>query len=69
MKYNFEFENTKNEDDTTYDVEGITFYVDKASLQHLNGSTIDYVETLQESGFKVTNPGAASGCGCGKSFS
>lgn len=43
-------------------------FVDPQSMSMLKDSTIDYVETLQESGFKIKNPNAASACGCGSSF-
>ena len=46
-----------------------TLVVDPVSLGLLDGSTVDYVEELGGSSFKVTNPNAASGCGCGSSFS
>ena len=49
--------------------EGATLVVDPVSLGLLDGSTVDYVEELGGSSFKVTNPNAASGCGCGSSFS
>ncbi len=42
--------------------------VDKASAEQLKGVTIDYLESLEESGFKINNPAATSSCGCGKSF-
>ena len=47
---------------------GVRIFVDNASADKLQGITIDYVETLQASGFKFNNPGAAGSCGCGKSF-
>jgi iron-sulfur cluster assembly accessory protein len=43
--------------------------VDKTSLGIIDGSEIDYGESLMESGFKVVNPNAANSCGCGNSFS
>ncbi len=48
---------------------GVTLVVDRVSLDLLAGSAVDYVEDLGGSSFKVTNPNAASGCGCGSSFS
>lgn len=55
--------------DTTAETDGVTLLVDPISLDLLDGSTVDYVEDLGGAAFKVTNPNAASGCGCGSSFS
>ena len=49
--------------------DGVTLVVDPLSLDLVAGSTVDYVEDLGGASFKVTNPNAASGCGCGSSFS
>jgi iron-sulfur cluster assembly accessory protein len=49
--------------------DGVTLVVDPVSLDLVVGSAVDYVEDLGGSAFKVTNPNAASGCGCGSSFS
>ena len=49
--------------------QGVTLVVDPVSLDLVAGSAVDYVEDLGGSSFKVTNPNAASGCGCGSSFS
>ena len=49
--------------------DGVTLVVDPISLDLVAGSAVDYVEDLGGSAFKVTNPNAASGCGCGSSFS
>ncbi len=57
------------EDDAQVDTDGVTLVVDPVSLDLLDGSAVDYVEGLGGSAFKVTNPNAASGCGCGSSFS
>jgi len=48
---------------------GVTLVVDPVSLDLIDGSQVDYVEDLGGAAFKVTNPNAASGCGCGSSFS
>ena len=48
--------------------DGIKVLVDPQSAALLEGARVDYVETLQASGFTITNPKAASGCGCGRSF-
>lgn len=50
-------------------VDGVDFLVDKFSAPYLMGAEIDYVDTLQGAGFKISNPHAKSTCGCGSSFS
>lgn len=47
---------------------GVSIIVDPASLPYLSGCQIDYVDSLADSGFKLTNPNAARSCGCGTSF-
>ena len=47
---------------------GVTVVVDPFSAPYLQGSTIDFLEGLQESGFKIENPNATAACGCGHSF-
>ena len=56
-------------DDAVATCDGATLVVDPVSLDLLDGSEVDYVEELGGASFKVTNPNAASGCGCGSSFS
>ena len=56
-------------DDMAVETDGVTLVVDPVSLDLLDGSAVDYVEDLGGAAFKVTNPNAASGCGCGSSFS
>lgn len=56
-------------DDARVETDGVTLVVDPVSLDLIDGSAVDYVEDLGGSAFKVTNPNAASGCGCGSSFS
>ena len=57
------------DDDAHSETDGVTLVVDPVSLDLVAGSAVDYVEDLGGSAFKVTNPNAASGCGCGSSFS
>jgi iron-sulfur cluster assembly accessory protein len=52
-----------------FEFEGLKVFVDQMSMIYLEGVTIDYVETLEASGFKFENPGVKSTCGCGSSFS
>ncbi len=49
--------------------EKLMVFVDPISMMYLDGVTVDYIETLEESGFKFDNPNVRSTCGCGKSFS
>jgi len=56
-------------DDQVATTDGVSLVVDPTSLELLQGSEVDYVEDLGGASFKVTNPNAASGCGCGSSFS
>jgi iron-sulfur cluster assembly accessory protein len=54
--------------DRVFDSDGINIIVDEQSLPYLDGCRIDYVEALNDSGFKVENPNASRSCGCGTSF-
>lgn len=54
--------------DQVFAQDGVSIIVDRASLSYLDGVNIDYVEDLNDSGFKVQNPNAARSCGCGTSF-
>lgn len=56
-------------EDAVAETDGVKLVVDPVSLDLLDGSQVDYVEDLGGAAFKVTNPNAASGCGCGSSFS
>ncbi len=68
-KYSFELDNKEKANDEVFDIEGVKFFVDKASLLMIKGSRIDYLESLQGAGFKVSNPNSTHSCGCGESFS
>jgi iron-sulfur cluster assembly accessory protein len=57
------------EGDAVAQTDGVTLVVDPVSVDLLDGSQVDYVEDLGGAAFKVTNPNATSGCGCGSSFS
>lgn len=56
-------------DDTVVEAHGVQVLLDPASAQLLQGVTVDFVDTLTESGFTFHNPNATASCGCGKSFS
>ena len=68
FSYRFEM-GAVEDDDVQVETDGVTLVVDPVSHDLLDGSAVDYVEDLGGSAFKVTNPNAASGCGCGSSFS
>ncbi|MBI3073956.1 MAG: iron-sulfur cluster assembly accessory protein [Deltaproteobacteria bacterium] len=55
--------------DTILEQDGVKVFVDMLSLGYLDGTTIDYVETMHGAGFKFENPKAVKTCGCGSSFS
>jgi len=69
FSYSMAFENTPGMLDKTYDFGGLRLFIDQASLLYLDGVSVDYVETLEGSGFKFNNPNVKSTCGCGSSFS
>jgi iron-sulfur cluster assembly protein len=69
FSYSMAFENAPNLLDKTYQYDGLKVFVDQASLLYLEGAEVDYVETLEGSGFKFSNPNVKSTCGCGSSFS
>jgi iron-sulfur cluster insertion protein len=69
FQYRFELADAVADDDEVAREEGVTLVVDPVSLDLVRGATVDFVESLGGSAFQVTNPNAASGCGCGTSFS
>jgi iron-sulfur cluster assembly accessory protein len=69
FSYSMAFESTPGFLDKTYEFGGLKVFVDQASLLYLDGAEVDYVETLEGSGFKFNNPNVKSTCGCGSSFS
>jgi len=68
FQYGLGFDRGAQEGDHELDCEGVKVVVDPFSAPYLQGSTVDFLETLQESGFKIDNPNATSSCGCGSSF-
>ena len=68
FSYKFELGNIET-DDVRAQNDGVTLVVDPVSFGLVDGSCVDFVEDLGGAAFKVTNPNAASGCGCGSSFS
>jgi iron-sulfur cluster assembly accessory protein len=69
FQYRFGLADGVEGDDTVAEQDGVTLVVDEVSLDLVRGSAVDFVESLGGAAFQVTNPNAASGCGCGTSFS
>ena len=67
--YKFELSDSPQEDDAIAETDGVKLVVDPVSLELVRGSAVDFVEDLGGASFRVTNPNAQSGCGCGSSFS
>lgn len=68
FQYKFDLAEAAEADDLVSETAGVKLVVDPVSLDLLEGSTVDFVESLGGAAFKVENPQAASGCGCGSSF-
>jgi iron-sulfur cluster assembly protein len=69
FSYSMAFENTPNLLDKTYNFDGLKVFIDQASMLYLDGAEVDYIESIEGSGFKFNNPNVKSTCGCGSSFS
>jgi iron-sulfur cluster assembly protein len=68
FEYALGFDRGATGDDAEAEFHGVRVVVDPASAPYLQGATVDFVESLQESGFKIENPNASGSCGCGHSF-
>ena len=68
FQYGLGFDHGAQEGDLEFEQAGVKVVVDPFSAPYLKGATVDYLETIQESGFKIENPNAVSSCGCGHSF-
>ena len=68
LQYQLSFDDVIREIDSEIEIEGVKVIVDEKSALYLVGSRLDFVDTLQESGFKIDNPNASNTCGCGQSF-
>jgi iron-sulfur cluster assembly protein len=69
FQYGMRLEETQAEDDVVVEISGVTLLVDPFSAPLLAGVTVDFVDSLNGSGFKFENPNATSSCACGSSFS
>jgi iron-sulfur cluster assembly accessory protein len=68
FQYGLGFDSGPAEGDLEFHLEGVRVVVDPYSAPYLRGATVDFMNGLQESGFKIENPNAVSSCGCGHSF-
>lgn len=69
FQYRFELAGEPEADDAVSETDGVKLVVDPVSLDLVAGCVVDYVESLGGAAFRVDNPQAAAGCGCGSSFS
>jgi len=67
FEYVLDYSQTAKEDDLVYQSQGIEIHIKKSQLERLLGSEIDYIDGLQGSGFKISNPNVKSSCSCGSS--
>jgi len=68
FQYGLGFDRGAQEGDLEFSMHGVDVVVDPFSAPYLQGAEIDYVDTIQSSGFAINNPNATSSCGCGHSF-
>ena len=68
LSYQFKFDARERPNDKVLDYDGVKIFVDPKSLLYLEGMTLDYQESLMQSGFVFENPNAKKSCGCGTSF-
>lgn len=69
LSYQFKFEPRPRGADHVFEFDGVQVFVDPKSMVYLDGMTLDYKESLMQSGFAFDNPHATKSCGCGTSFS
>ena len=68
FQYGLGFDRGATEGDLTFEQHGVTVVVDPYSAPYLSGASVDYVDSIQQSGFAIENPNAVAACGCGHSF-
>ncbi len=68
LRYELAFDDRVREADSVIETHGVKIVVDEKSALYLMGTTLDFVDTLNETGFKMGNPNASTTCGCGESF-
>jgi iron-sulfur cluster assembly protein len=68
FQYGMALEGAPRETDLSAEFDGVKVVVDEVSINYLQGATVDFVDSVMGSGFKIENPNAVSTCGCGSSF-
>jgi iron-sulfur cluster assembly protein len=68
LRYELAFDDQIREVDSEIEAHGVRVIIDEKSALYLMGTTLDFVDTLNETGFKMGNPNASATCGCGESF-
>jgi iron-sulfur cluster assembly protein len=68
FQYGMALEGNVRPEDLSFEFDGVQVVVDEISINYLRGATVDYVDGVMGSGFKIENPNAISSCGCGSSF-
>ncbi len=68
LQYELSFDDQVRETDGEFESGGVRLIVDEKSALYLVGSVLNFIDTVQESGFKIENPNATNTCGCGQSF-
>jgi iron-sulfur cluster assembly accessory protein len=68
FQYGMALENKILDNDLVFDQHGVKVVIDEISINYLQGASIDYVDEIMGSGFKIENPNAVASCGCGSSF-
>ena len=69
FQYKYDLTDAVAPDDLVVDLDGARVLIDPVSLEYMAGSELDFVDNLMGAAFKINNPNATSGCGCGTSFS
>ena len=69
FSYDLAFDDQVQDNDQIFDTHGVKVVIDQKSYPHLDGTQLDFVETMMGRGFTFQNPNAKSSCGCGSSFS
>jgi iron-sulfur cluster insertion protein len=68
FSYDLYFDEQPTPDDKVFETDGVKIFIDNLSYRYLEGTEIDYVESIAGAGFKFSNPQSKGSCGCGKSF-
>ena len=68
-EYGMELDEKTTEKDKVFEEDGVKVVISEEDFPRLKGAKIDFVDSLQGGGFKITNPNVTSSCGCGQSFS